>query len=256
MSPAGPPPEAPATETYLSSVETLLTLLLEDVPFTELLEQVLTLTARAAPSIDEAAVTVQRRDGSSDTAAASSAGARTLDEVQRDLGAGPCIDALAEDREQRVEDLRVDARWGGRLAAAAEETGLVAVLAVPLRAGGQAVGALNVFSRSVSGIDDEAAETVRAIAAPVAATLANARAYRQVEVLGEQLREALASRAVIEQAKGILMVRAGIDEDEAFLLLRRTSQHQNRKLRDVAASVVGMRDRLPPRPPGPPGSSG
>jgi GAF domain-containing protein len=228
-----PAQDPDTSEAYLTSVEALLALLLEDVPFGELLEQV--------------AVTVQRSGGSTDTAAATSDDARDVDEIQRELGAGPCVDSMDQGVEHATEDLRADERWDGRLQEVAERTGLVAVLAVPLRAGDATIGALNVFSRTAAGIDAEAAATVRAIAAPVAATLANARAYRQVEQLGEQLREALASRAVIEQAKGILMVRAGIDDEEAFALLRRTSQHQNRKLRDVAASVVGMRDQLPPR---------
>lgn len=247
MSPAGAAHDPGVTDAYLTSVETLLALLLEDVPFGELLEQVLELTSRAVPSLDGVAVTVQRHGGSTDTATASSTEARHLDEVQRELGAGPCVDSMDQGVEHTVEDLRTDERWDGALREAADRTGLVAVLAVPLRAGDATIGALNAFSRTPAGIDAEAASMIRAIAAPVAATLANARAYRQVEQLGEQLREALASRAVIEQAKGILMVRAGIDEDAAFALLRRTSQHQNRKLRDVAASVVGLRDRLQPR---------
>jgi GAF domain-containing protein len=247
VSPSGSSPDTDSSEAYLASVEALLGLLLEDTPFTELLEQVLDLTARAVASIDEVAVTVHRHDGGTDTAAASCDEARYLDEVQRELGAGPCVDTMREGVEHAVADLRSDPRWDGRLRPAAEHTGLVAVFATPLAAGGTTVGALNVFSRRPDGIDDEAATTVRTIAAPVAATLANARAYHQVARLGEQLQEALASRAVIEQAKGILMVRAGIDDEQAFALLRRTSQHQNRKLRDVAASVVGMREQLAAR---------
>jgi transcriptional regulator with GAF, ATPase, and Fis domain len=231
---------------YLSSVEALLGLLLEETPFAEILEQVLELTARAVPSVDAAAVTVRRADGATDTAAASSDAARRLDEVQRELGYGPCVEAMDVGEERRTSDLRADERWDGPLGEAAAETGLVAVLAVPLSASGGAIGALNVFSSRADGIDEDAVASVRSIAGPVSATLANALAYHQVTELGDQLREALASRAVIEQAKGILMVRAGVDDDQAFALLRRTSQHQNRKLREVAASVVAMRDRLPP----------
>jgi GAF domain-containing protein len=240
--------EVVASASYLRTVEELLGLLLEETPFSELLEQVLELTARAADGIDGVAVTVRRVSGRTDTAAASSDAARVLDEVQRRHGAGPCVETMASGREHTSADLRADDRWP-ELGPVAAETGLAAVLAVPLQAAGTPIGALNVFSRTVAGIDDDTAATVRGIAAPVAATLANAQAYHRVEQLGAQLREALGTRAVIEQAKGILMVRAGVDDEQAFALLRRTSQHQNRKLRDVAASVVAMRDRLPPQTP-------
>ena len=165
--------------------------------------------------------------------------------MQRALGEGPCVDAMRSGDTYVVEDLRADERWSGELREAARETGLASVLAVPMIAANGSIGALNLFGRGVGVMDEEALRTAAGIAAPVAATLANARAYHRVEQLSQQLREALSTRAVIEQAKGILMVRAGCDEDEAFDLLRRTSQHQNRKLREVAAAVVAMRDDMP-----------
>ncbi len=232
-------------ETHLRSIEELLGLLLEEVPFADLLEQIVDLTGRAIGRVDAVTITVRRISGRTDTAAASDDAARRFDERQRAQGSGPCVEALASGEERASPDLRVDARWP-QLQEEATRTGLVAVLAVPLFAAGEPVGALNVFSRGEAGIDPDAATSVRAIAGPVAATLANARAYRRVEQLGEQLREAIGTRAVIEQAKGILMVRANVDDEQAFELLRRTSQHQNRKLRDVAASVVAMREQLPP----------
>jgi len=68
--------------------------------------------------------------------------------------------------------------------------------------------------------------------------LANAQAFWAAQHLAEQLENALTSRAVIEQAKGVLLARTGCSLDEAFDLLRAASQNQNRKLRDVAADVV------------------
>lgn len=239
-------PEGASTELYLRSVEELLGLLLEETPFGELLDQVLDLTTRAVAHVDAVVVTVRRWTGHSDTAAASSEAARALDEVQRELGSGPCIEVVATGEERSSDDLRSDDRWDPGVRRAAERAGLVAVLAVPLHAGGLTIGALSVFSRTPGAIDADDATTIRGIAAPVAATLANARAYHRAAQLGDQLREALSTRAVIEQAKGILMVQARVDEDEAFALLRRTSQQQNRKLRDVAAAVVALREQLPP----------
>ncbi len=234
-------------DAYLRTVEELFTLLLEEVPFTDLLGQVITLTAAAIDTADAVAVTVERVDGRTDTAAASCEASRELDELQRELGTGPCVDAMETGEERYTDDLVSDERWPTELRDAAARLGLRAVLAVPLRVSGSAFGALNLFSRATAGLDEDARRTAHSIAGPVAATLANARAYNRVEQLSSQLREAITSRAVIEQAKGILMVRVGCDEEEAFALLRRTSQHQNRKLRDVAAAVVAMRDQLPAR---------
>jgi GAF domain-containing protein len=230
--------------TYVRSIESLLGLLLEDVPFQELLEQVVDLTVRAVDVADAAAVTVERADGRTDTAAASDDASRHLDEIQRELEGGPCVDAMRSGEIFVVDDLRLDDRWAPRLRRAADEAGLASVLAIPMVAAGEVVGALNLFGRQPSAMDDEAVRTATGVAAPVAATLANARAYHRVEQLSQQLQEALDTRAVIEQAKGILMVRAGCDEHAAFAMLRRTSQHQNRKLRDVAAAVVAMRGDL------------
>jgi AmiR/NasT family two-component response regulator len=64
----------------------------------------------------------------------------------------------------------------------------------------------------------------------------------------EGLRRALASRAIIEQAKGIVMATSGCDADEAFRILVQQSQHQNRKLREVAAELVDLQERPPAAP--------
>ncbi len=68
--------------------------------------------------------------------------------------------------------------------------------------------------------------------------LANAQAYWSAYELSRQLQQAMESRASIEQAKGILIEQSGVNEDEAFQLLRRASQRENRKLRDIATEVV------------------
>ena len=86
--------------------------------------------------------------------------------------------------------------------------------------------------------------------------LANAQAYWDAHLLSTGLAEAMRSRAVIEQAKGILMAAEGIDEDEAFDILTRASQRENVKLRDVALRIVDdavARRRDPPGEPGAPG---
>jgi AmiR/NasT family two-component response regulator len=80
-------------------------------------------------------------------------------------------------------------------------------------------------------------------AAEAAVALANAQAYWEQASLAAGLRDAMTSRATIEQAKGVIMATAGVGPDEAFDLLRQQSQHENRKLRDLAADLVARQDR-------------
>jgi nitrate/nitrite-specific signal transduction histidine kinase len=144
-----------------------------------------------------------------------------------------------------VDDGRLTATFpsdldGGRA------TGDDDVLVVPLSAAGELVGRLEVYGREVPVAQRELA---RRLAEPIGATLANARAYRRVTRLATQLQEALESRAVIERAKGVLMATTGVDETAAFEALRRRSQDENRKLRDVARDLVGGRDDAAADPP-------
>lgn len=113
-------------------------------------------------------------------------------------------------------------------------------MTLPLVAGGSVIGALNIFADGTEGFTDQDIEVARSIASPAAVTLANGRAYRQAKRLAAQLEEAMTSRVVIEQAKGILMVTRRCDPDQAFEMLREVSQRSNRKLRDVAGDLVGQ----------------
>jgi AmiR/NasT family two-component response regulator len=119
-------------------------------------------------------------------------------------------------------------------------------LSLPLVAQEEGVGALNLYSRR--GTFTASDENVGAIFATQAAiVLVNAQAYWDARHLSEQLGEAMEYRAMIEQAKGILMAGGGRNADEAFQLLVRASQRENRNLRDIAAELV-QRAQHRPRP--------
>jgi GAF domain-containing protein len=230
---------------HLATLEELTRLLLEEASLEQLLAQLLDLTSRALSTCTAVSVTVVEDDGTYVTAAHTDEAAAAVDALQYELREGPCVDALQRAEERHCADLVADDRWpavGGR----ANALGLRSVLALPLLLDGRCIGALNVFSGEVDGISSADQDLARRIAAPAATTLANARAYRRVSQLAEQLQEALESRAVIERAKGVVMAREGCDEDAAFGLLRRASQDHNRKVRDVAQAVVdAVADRAP-----------
>ena len=132
-----------------------------------------------------------------------------------------------------VEDLREDPRWP-RFAAPASEAGLRSALSLRLFHEGGRTGALNLFSTRPHAFDDESQQVGALLARHAALALAAAH-----EV--EQLQQAVATRDVIGQAKGMLMERHGLDADRAFAVLVRYSRDTNTRLRDVAEALVTTR---------------
>jgi AmiR/NasT family two-component response regulator len=107
-----------------------------------------------------------------------------------------------------------------------------------MRAGTVAVGALNLYAHVPEGFGDDDESLGRDLAAAAAAVMVNVSAYWTAFDLSAQLQQALDSRAVIEQAKGVLMAQRHVDADQAFEILRAASQRYNRKLRDIASGIV------------------
>lgn len=219
------------------SLQTMMSILLDDASQTDLLEHVLGLCAQAIGACSAVSVTVVDDDGNYATAAASHELASEIDALQYELYEGPCIDSLQSGDEHHITDLASDERWPG-FRERALHLGLRSVVTVPLVAGGTVVGALNIFADGTDGFSDRDIEVARSIASPAAATLANGRAYRQATRLVEQLEEAMTSRVIIEQAKGILVATRRCGPEEAFEMLRAISQRSNRRLRDVALDLV------------------
>jgi GAF domain-containing protein len=225
-------------EAYLGTLDDVAALLVEEQSLDGLLQHILDLTARSISSAAAISVTVvDDDDGGYVTAASTDDRADAVDAIQYGLAEGPCIDALETGREHHLLHLEQEARWP-RFVEQALDLGFAGVLSVPLSTAGGTIGALNLFVVQPDVLSDDDIELAQRIAAPAATTLANAGAYRRVARLADQLQEALESRAVIEQAKGILMARQGCDADEAFGILRSISQSSNRKLRRIAGEVV------------------
>jgi GAF domain-containing protein len=160
------------------------------------------------------------------------------DRVQFDEENGPAVTAVAEGRTVVADDIAADPRWAAGGPRVAVESGFRAVVAVPLGSGGQVLGALTVYASTPGSFDRGAVAGAELLAAPAEARVANVRAYRASLHVAEELRHGLVSRAVIDQAKGILMVQHGLTADQAFAVLTRFSQQENRKLREVAADLV------------------
>ncbi len=167
--------------------------------------------------------------------AVASAGPRaaTIDGWQIQAQEGPCVQAWETGLTVRTRDLASDPRWP-MLARLAD--GAIPAIAVPVSHDGTMVGVLNCYDADPESPDPVLAAEL--LASATGALLAGIEEREALRVQGDQLRFALTSRAVIDQAKGIVMAHRGVDADEAFAYLARLSQDRNVKVRDLAAAIV------------------
>lgn len=167
--------------------------------------------------------------------------AAEIDAAQYETGIGPCLDAYRDNAIYTIPSTPEDTRWRP-FSEACQTHGVLSTLSVPIVSGDKAIGAFNFYSHTERGFDAEDETLGTAFAAQSAIVIANATAYWDAKALGEQLTQALESRVIIEQAKGLLM-STGMTSDAAFDELRKSSQRRNRKLHDIAAELVAEADR-------------
>lgn len=190
--------------------------------------------ARSLDGIDHAGISITHLDGKVETQAGTDQLVWEVDQLQYDLGEGPCLHAIREQPVVWVNDLRHDQRWP-RYVPRALEYGVRAQLGLRLYAEDETLGGLNLYSTSTDTIDPDVEYTAELFA--VHAALALGRARQE-----DQLNAALATRKIIGQAIGIVMERYELDDESAFRYLTRVSQHSNIKLRDVAQELVDQRN--------------
>jgi GAF domain-containing protein len=172
------------------------------------------------------------------TAAYSSELALRAEEMQYERGYGPCVDAARGGVVLRIDDMRTEQRWPD-YAAQVLPHGVRSSLTIPLPFQGAVIGALNVYSpQPRTFATAETLDAALTVAETMAVTVANVHAHARLGEEAVNLRRAMESRAVIEQAKGVLMAQRRVDADQAFEILREASQRYNRKLRDIAAGIV------------------
>ena len=162
---------------------------------------------------------------------------REVDAIQYGIGEGPCITAATERRTVHSGSLGGDRQWP-RFGPRVGRLGVHSVLSLPLVAGEGVLGAMNVYAHAKDAFDDRAVELGELFAVQAAISVQNAQALAQARRLATQLQAALTSRAVIDQAVGILMSRTGCTAGEAFDKLRVISQTENRKSSAVAQSIL------------------
>ena len=194
--------------------------------------------------VDAAGLLLADPRGELRVVAASSEAARLIELFQLQNDQGPCLDCYRSGRPVHATDLAVEAvRWP-QFAPAARQAGFTAVQALPMRLREQIIGALNLF-RAGPGVFAAADIRIGQALADVATiSLLHERGMRRSETLNEQLQAALNSRVVIEQAKGKLAERLGVDMDRAFSLLRDFARIRNRRLSELAQAFVDGTETL------------
>ncbi|WP_326836258.1 GAF and ANTAR domain-containing protein [Amycolatopsis rhabdoformis] len=212
------------------------------------LQHLVTAAVRVIPAASLVSITLRGPDGLFYTPVETDPVAAELDQVQYRTGQGPCLDAARPDGPAHAEsqDLAHEPAWP-RFGPAAAERGMGSMLAIALLPDvrePRMSGALNVYAREAGALTAADRDLALLLATHGSLALANTSAVTATELEKAHLRKAIDSRDVIGQAKGILMQRRGITADEAFDLLRRTSQDLNVKLAVLAETLTSRHTEL------------
>lgn len=212
------------------------------------LQTVVHATREIISGCDLASVTLRRPDGQFATPAYTDHIAEQIDQIQYAANEGPCLAATRADGLGMAvcEDLASDTQQWATFGPRAATFGVRALLGVGMFPRGEPprLGALNIYSFKAHGLDHADREVALLLASHASVALARTMDVEAARLEAAQLTEALHSRDVIGQAKGILMERRGIDAGEAFDILRRASQDLNVKLTEIARTIATRRAEL------------
>jgi GAF domain-containing protein len=206
----------------------------------DVVELLTLLTDRCVDLLDvgAAGIMLVAPDGDLRVMASSSEVMLVLELFELQAQEGPCLDSYRTGQPVVNQDLaKVNGRWP-RFAAEALASGFKSVHALPMRLRGSVIGALNLFHVEPGDMPPADVEAAQALADVATIAILQHRASLEAQVVNEQLNHALNSRIVIEQAKGMLAERLGLDMAEAFSRLRSHARNHNLRLADVAQAVI------------------
>ena len=227
------PREALLARTFVELADTLV----DHFDVVELLSR---LTDRCVEVLDisAAGLMLVAPDGDLRVMASSSEAMRVLELFELQSHEGPCLDCYQMGEPIVNQELAaVDVSWPV-FAPAALEAGFRSVSALPMRLRGEVIGALNLFRDDEGAMEDGDMVAARAFADVATIAILQHREVLQAHVVNEQLQHALNSRIVIEQAKGMVAERTGMDMEQSFSRLRNHSRSHNLRLVDVAQDVI------------------
>ena len=163
-----------------------------------------------------------------------------LERNQEQQQAGPCRDAFDTGEVVRVTDVRKESSRWPEFSATAARLSVAGVAGIPMRLADKVIGALNLYSPQAREWTDEDIAVAGVLADVATSYVVNASKLRQQEQLSEQLQQALESRVIIEQAKGITAQQKSVSVDDAYQLIRRHARNNNASLRVVAEAIVAV----------------
>lgn len=235
--------EIPRETRVLHAVVTLVDTLLDDFDVVELLTE---LTEHCAQLLDVASAGLLLADPRQHLhlMAATSEQAHDLELFQLQADQGPCLDCYATGQPISVSDVATEADRWPRFVAAATDAGFASVHAVPMRAAGTVVGALGLFGTGVGELNDADQLVAQTLAHIACVAILQDHAPTPQTVL-PQLRAALNSRVVVEQAKGFLRHSLGVSVEEAFGLLRRYARTHGDHLTEVSRRLIAQPEARP-----------
>jgi transcriptional regulator with GAF, ATPase, and Fis domain len=228
----------PQSANVAEALQRLGRMSLRELSMDGVLQPVADLTKTVMPGRPETSVTLLVKDRPT-TVVSTGQWATDLDETQYERGHGPCLHAARTGELTEIADTRTETRWPDYVGRAAKR-GNLSSLSIPLvlDEDGQVTGALNIYARSSQAFDEDSRAVAARVGPCAAVAVGNLYAYQSARNLADNLQAALESRAVIDQAKGVLIERHKLTPDQAFQLLAQASMSTNRKVRDIADDLV------------------
>jgi GAF domain-containing protein len=173
--------------------------------------------------------------------ASTSEESQLMETLQLEAGAGPCVDCFRTGAVVAVDDIAAQGSRWSLFQSSALLQGFRSLHAVPMRLRRRTIGALNLFGDQAGPLTSEDAAIAQAFADVATITLLQERAARENALINDQLRHALNSRILIEQAKGVIAHTAHVDMNTAFARLRDYARSHNQTIYDTAEKVINLR---------------
>jgi GAF domain-containing protein len=223
------------------SLAALSSFFVGDATIVDTLHRVAELATQAVPSAKYIGLTMMVEERPA-TAVFTDPESPQIDQAQYESGKGPCIEAFATGEIRAVRSTRESNPWP-EFSMAALDHGILSTLSLPMSIAGNPLGAMNMYADHEDAFSRAEIETASLFASQASIVLANSQAYWDARSLGAQLSESIQSRAIIEQAKGIIMGSMRCSADDAFKYLVQQSQQTNVKVRTIAEDIVNDTSR-------------
>lgn len=230
----------PDTNDPYQVFQTLARLIYSGSTFEEVYQHLVDMATRIVAGCDHASLMLAQRDGYA-TAAASDDIARRIDALERELGEGPCVDAIDEEAGQIDPDITRHSSWPRLAERVLAETPVRGMAGYRIVIEGKKVGALNLFSDTPDALREEGADQGAVLSAFASVALMSVANRDRAD----SLRRGLESNREVGKAIGLLMAAHHIGSDEAFEVLRKASNDMNMKLTEVAREVIENAERRP-----------